>query len=324
MWGDQGSALRVPVVDCRPLYQSSIHVISEHIDLDLLRTFVAVCRQGSFSRVAAQTGRTQSALSMQMRRLESLVEKHLFRRTGRGVLPTEEGELFLSYAMRILALSDEAHTRLRDEDISGSVRIGLSEEVANAALPAALARLRREHRDVRLDVVVEHSVSLGRLWSEEELDIMIAPTSVVVADALQTWNVHLEWVAALDYRIAADAPLELVAFASPCLWRRRMIDALAAMGRELRVTFSSQSIAGLQMAIEHGFGVGALPRDAISTDTLRVLGAKDAVPAPLIVQYGIYARDRRVSVVDVAINAILESMPGARREHRSFERASNA
>ena len=100
-------------------------MISEQIGLDLLRTYVAVCRQGSLSRVAAQTGRTQSSLSMQMRRLEGLLQRHLFQRTGRGVVPTAEGELFLGYATRILALGDEAVARLQQAGIGGGVRIGL-------------------------------------------------------------------------------------------------------------------------------------------------------------------------------------------------------
>lgn len=100
-------------------------MISEQIGLDLLRTFVAVFRQGSLSRVAAQTGRTQSSLSMQMRRLEGLLQRHLFQRTGRGVVTTAEGELFLGYATRILALGDEAVARLQQAGIGGGVRTAL-------------------------------------------------------------------------------------------------------------------------------------------------------------------------------------------------------
>src|SRR5262245_53783310 len=149
-------------------------MIAEQIGLDLLRTFVAVCRQGSLNRVAAQTGRTQSALSMQMRRLESLIDKPLFQRTGRGVVPTAEGEVFLGYATRILALGDEALARLHEAKLSGGLRIGLPEEMAASALPAALGRLHRAYPDIHLDVTVEHSVALGRLWGEEGLDIMVA------------------------------------------------------------------------------------------------------------------------------------------------------
>jgi DNA-binding transcriptional LysR family regulator len=281
-------------------------MISEQIGLDLLRTFVAVCQQGSLSKVAAQTGRTQSALSMQMRRLESLLERHLFQRTGRGVVPTAEGEIFLGYATRILALSDEAYARLRETAVTGSVHIGLAEEIANSTLPAALGRLHRTHPDVQLDVVVEHSTALGRSWEENTMDIMIAPTSAVGAvDAMVTWNVELQWVSARDYLQKPGSPLDLVAFAAPCLWRRRMIEALAATGREHRITFTSQSVMGLQAAIESGLGIGLLPPESIRPETMRTLDSSAGVPDPLTVQYGLYARDRRSRVVDATIDVLL-------------------
>jgi DNA-binding transcriptional LysR family regulator len=281
-------------------------VISEQIGLDLLRTFVAVCRQGSLSRVAAQSGRTQSALSMQMRRLESLLGRHLFQRTGRGVLPTPEGEIFLGYATRILALGDEAWARLRETAVSGTVRIGLAEEIANSALPVALGRLHRIYPDVQLDVVVEHSMALGPLWEEGNTDIIIAPTSSLGAiDAMVTWNVELQWVSAIDYVQPSDQPLQLVVFAAPCLWRRRMIEALAATGREHRITFTSQSVMGLQAAIENGLGIGLLPPDSIRTETMRTLDGSLGLPEPLTVQYGLYARDRRAHVVDATIDVLL-------------------
>lgn len=280
-------------------------MIPEQIGLDLLRTYVAVCRQGSLSRVAAQTGRTQSALSMQMRRLESLLERHLFQRTGRGVVPTAEGEIFLSYATRMLALGDEAWARLRETEVSGSVRIGLAEEVANTALPAALGRLHRAHPDIRLDVIVEHSTSLGKIWRENAVDIVVAPTSSVQADALVTWNVELQWVCATDYIADPDVALDLVVFAAPCPWRRRTIEALAALGREHRIIFSSQSIMGLQAAIENGLGVGLLPPESVRSASMRALDTTAGVPDPLTVQYGLYARDRRPRVVDATIDALL-------------------
>ncbi|WP_342239040.1 LysR substrate-binding domain-containing protein [Inquilinus sp. OTU3971] len=284
-------------------------MISEQIGLDLLRTYVAVCRQGSLSKVAAQTGRTQSALSMQMRRLEGLLERHLFQRTGRGVVPTAEGEIFLGYATRMLALGDEATARLQQKEIKGGVRIGLAEEVATTALPAALGRLHRAYPDIRLDVVVEHSVALGRLWGEDGLDIMLGPTSVVTADALAAWTVELQWVCAPDHAPDPGRPLDLVAFTAPCLWRRRMIEALAAAGREHRVIFTSQSVTALQAAVENGLGVGVLPSDSVRPGSMKVL--KAGVPGPLAAQYGLFARDRRPPVVEAAIGVLREGLPAA-------------
>src|SRR5262249_43164614 len=150
---------------------------------------------------------------------------------------------------RILALSDEALARLQSTAIRGSVRVGLPEEVATATLPAALRQIHRAYPDIHLDVVVEHSVALGRLWGEEGLDLMIGPTSAVVADALITWNVELRWAAAVDYDLERERPLDLAAFPAPCIWRRRMLDALVALGREHRVTFTSQSMTALQVAV---------------------------------------------------------------------------
>jgi len=286
-------------------------MISEEIGLDLLRAYVAVCRQGSLSKVAAQTGRTQSALSMQMRRLESLLERPLFQRTGRGVVPTAEGELFLGYATRILALSDEAVARLQSAELRGGVRMGLAEEVATAALPAALGRIHRAYPDIHLDVVVEQSLALGQTWTEDGLDLMIGPTSAVVADALITWNVELQWACAVDYLVDPERPLDLAAFAAPCLWRRRMLDALVAIGREHRVTFTSQSITALQAAVENGLGIGLLPPDSLHAGAVRTLEAVAGIPEPLTVQYGLYARDRRTPVIDAVIGVLRERIPAA-------------
>jgi len=286
-------------------------MIPEQIGLDLLRLYVAVCRQGSLSRAAAQANRAQSAVSMQMRRLEDLLGRRLFQRTGRGVVPTAEGEVFLGYATRMLALGDEAAARLRQGDVAGDLRIGLAEEVATATLPAAIGRLHRAHPDIRLDVAVEHGVALGRLWAEGGLDLMIAPTSVVAGDALVTWNVALHWVAAADAVIDPDRPLDVVAFAMPCLWRRRMVEALAAAGRDHRIVMTSHSITALQAGIENGLGIGLLPPEAQRPGTMRVLpaGLPASLPGPLTVQYGLYAPDRRGPVAEAAIAVLIRDLP---------------
>lgn len=295
-------------------------MIAEQIGLDLLRTYVAICRQGSLSRVAAQTGRTQSALSMQMRRLETLLERHLFQRTGRGVVPTADGEIFLGYATRILALSDEALARLRRTQLSGGIRIGLAEEISAALLPTMIGRLHRAYPEIRLDVTVDDSGALARLWREEELDIVIGTTAAVATDAMIAWNVELQWVCAPDYVPDQQRPLDLVTFAAPCLWRRRMIDALVASGREHRITFTTQSVTALQAAIENGLGVAVLPPESIHARAMRRLDAFSGIPEPLTVQYGLYANDRRTPVVNAAIGVLREGLPSPalkRRDRRT-------
>lgn len=284
-------------------------MISEQIGLDLLRLFVTVCRQGSLSRVAKETGRSQSALSMQMRRLEELLDRRLLQRTGRGVIPTAEGELFLGYATRMLALGDEAASRLQEKAIRGALRVGLAEEVAHMMLPTALGRLHRAYPGIRLDVMLEHSVALGRLWAEDALDLLIAPVSVVTADAITTWEVELLWVSAIDHQPDPTQPLDLVTFVAPCLWRKRMLEALNSIGRQHRVTLTSQSITALQAAVETGLGVGALPADSIRAGSMKVLKPAQGMPPPLGVQYGLYAPDRRNAIVTAAIEVLRSGLP---------------
>src|SRR5258708_39239359 len=110
------------------------------VDLDVLRALTVVCRQGSISRAADSLARTQSALSMQIRRLEDLMDCALLHRTGRGVVPTHQGEIFLGYALRILALSEEAHARLHGPDLNGTIRIAMPEEIALVTLPRVLGQ----------------------------------------------------------------------------------------------------------------------------------------------------------------------------------------
>jgi len=287
-------------------------MIPAAIDLDLLRAYAAVCRQGSLSRAAQVSGRTQPALSMQMRRLEGLLGRTLLRRTGRGVVPTSEGELFLSYAVRILALGEEAVARLHGSALDGAVRIAVPQEVTLAALPAALGRFRRAHPGVRLDVLVDDTEAAEPLWRDGALDVMVGVPSAMPSEAvpLATWSVGLRWVCGLDHEPDGNGPLDLVTFAEPCAWRRRMMEALDASGRAWRIAFTSRSIAAVQVAVENGLGVALLTPGCIRAATMWPLPAALGLPEPLMVQYGLYAREGRSAAVDAVIHALLQDVPG--------------
>lgn len=289
-------------------------MIPAAIDLDLLRAYVAVCRQGSLSRAALVTGRTQPALSMQMRRLEALLGRMLLRRTGRGVLPTPEGELFLGYATRILALGEEAVARLHGPAaLDGAVRIALPEEVALSTLPTALGRFRRAHPGVRLDVLVDSTAAAVPLWRDGALDVMVGvPSAMLPGDAapVAAWSVGLRWTCGLDYDLDGNRPLDLVAFAEPCTWRRRMVEALDASGRAWRIAFTSRSMAAVQAAVENGLGVALLTPECIRPATMRPLPAELGLPEPLVVGYGLYVRDGQSAVADAVVRALVQGLPG--------------
>lgn len=283
-------------------------MISDALTPDLLRAYVSVCRLGSLSRAAEQAGRAQSALSMQMRRLEDLLGKRLLRRTGRGVVPTAEGEVFLTYATRMLLLGEEAVARLGECNTGDPLRIGLAEEIAIGTLPEALGRLRRARPDLALDIVVDHSIAIADRWRDGDLDLAIATCSSFAGDAAKTWDVELLWVGAIDSDPDPKRPLDIIAYAEPCFWRRRMVEALAECERDYRVTLTSQSIAAIRAGVANGLGVALMTAECVLPDTMRVFCPSETIPAPLIVQYGLYAHDRPSAAAKAAIDHFLASL----------------
>lgn len=245
---------------------------------------------------------------MQMRRLETVVGKPLLRRTGRGVVPTPDGELLLGYATRILALGEEASSRLSQQPMAGNVRIGLAEEIAITSLPAALGRLRRQFRDLHLHVYVDHSAAIARRWQDGELDLVVATASAVAAETVDTWAVELLWVTAIDSAPDPAQPLDIVAYDEPCIWRRRMLDALTDTGRAYRVTVTSQSIAAIRSAVENGLGVALMTSECVDPARMRIVSTNDGVPEALSVRYGLYTHRKPTEITEIVRRALLETV----------------
>ncbi len=225
-------------------------------------------------------------------------------------MPTPEGELFLGYATRILALGDEATARLRAPTLGGVVRIALPEEVALATLSSALGQFRRAHPGVSLDVLVDETAIVEPLWRGSELDVMVGLPTAITGEAVTMWSVGLRWVCGLGYEPDGDGPLDLVVFAEPCAWRKRMLDALTAAGCAWRIAFTSRSVAAVQAAVENGLGITLLTPECVRPATMRPLPAALRLSEPLMVQYGLYAREDRSVVVDAVVRVLLQGIPG--------------
>nr|WP_256344728.1 LysR family transcriptional regulator [Pseudomonas sp. I8001] len=229
------------------------------------------------------------------------------RRTGRGVVPTTEGELLLTYATRILALGETVAARLKERTVMGNVRVGLSEDVAVSALPAALGRLRRACPHVHLEVVVDHGDALAERWNDGELDVAIGVSSSFNADPVHAWNVELYWVCAIDEEIDAALPLDVIVYAEPCAWRRLMFDALLNAGRDFRVTVTSPNIGVITAAVEGGLGVALLPAENIRPETMRIISLAESDGPILSVNYGLYAVPRQSDSIRAAVELLTES-----------------
>jgi DNA-binding transcriptional LysR family regulator len=223
-------------------------------DLDLLRTLTFAHDQGSFRDAARSVGRTQSAVSLQMRRLEGLAGVDLFEKAGRNVQLTEGGFVLLEYARRLLSLNDEAVQAVTGLKIRGKIRLGMLQDFAETILPSALASFSRAHPGVELEVRVERSTDLLSALQRRSLDLAIlfglkGPGDAFVAQS--AGKVPMVWI--WKHAPEADEELNLVLFEAPCAFRTAALENLG--DRRWRRTFTSPSLSGTWAAVEAGLGV---------------------------------------------------------------------
>ncbi|MDQ1091568.1 DNA-binding transcriptional LysR family regulator [Xanthomonas sacchari] len=230
-------------------------------DLDALRSFVAGVELGSFAKAADRRGRSTSAISAQLKKLEEQAGQPVLRRQGRGLALTEAGEALLGYARRLLELNDEAVVALQDTALQGWVRLGLQEDFGEHMLPDVLGRFARAHPQVRIEArIARHQELLTRVEAGQ-LDLALAWESGAASAHCQAqapWP--LRWIAAAPGLSSAlawsgDAPLPLVMLEAPCLLRSAATTALDRAGIPWRIAFTSASLAGVWAAVRAGLGI---------------------------------------------------------------------
>jgi DNA-binding transcriptional LysR family regulator len=230
-----------------------------NLDMDVLRTFVTGFELGSFARAADRLGRSQSAISTQLRKLEEQVGQPLVQKAGRGLALTGAGENLLGYAKRILELNDEAVQTMRGSEVEGWVRFGLPQDFAESWLPAVLGQFARAHPKVRVEIHAERNAFLLDKVAKDELDLALAwGNGADNAYAEQVAALPVGWIGKPGWPGAegiGSEPLPLIAFDSPCVFRTLGLDALREAGIAWRVVVTSPSLAGLWAAAEAGFGV---------------------------------------------------------------------
>lgn len=233
----------------------------------LLRSFVAVAETGSLTRAAERLMIAQPTISLQIKRLEEQLGHRLLDRSPRHLRLTAEGETLLSFARRILALSDEAVAQLTQPDVEGLVRLGTPEDFATTHLSGVLARFAQGHPRVALEVTTDLTLNLLERFHAGEFDVVLIkrePAGPVAG--MRVWREALVWAAARDDAFAGDAALPLVVSPHPCVYRKRAMQALDQAGRAWRVAYTSTSLAGAQAAVRAGLGVTVLPKDMVPAD----------------------------------------------------------
>jgi len=242
-----------------------------NLDIDLLRAFVTVVEAGSFTRAAALLGRTQPAISLQIRRLEDQLRSPLFDRGGKVIGLTTEAAGLLPQARRLLRLNDEIISTLGEGDLEGEVRFGAPEDIATMHLPGILGAFARSHPRIKLSVTCDYTANLLDQMSRGMLDLtLIKREPVEPALGVRVWSEPLVWVA-LDSSITETTPLPLIVAPAPDIYRKRALAALQEAGIAFRASFTSPSLAGQLAALRAGLGVGVLPA-AMAPRDLAVIG----------------------------------------------------
>lgn len=253
-----------------------------NFDMDALRTLCEGVDLGSFARAAGRLGRSTSAISMQLKKLEEQAGVELLRRAGRGLELTAAGELLLGYARRILALNDEARGAVLEAHLGGAVRLGLQEDFGERLLPDVLGRFARSHPDLQIDAQIARNAELMAQLQAGNLDLALAwDTGVPMPHREVLGEYPMCWVgpAAPDrYRPPAGAPVRLVALQAPCMMRKTAMDALDRAGIPWRVVYTSPSLAGVWAAVAAGLGVTVRTPLGLPAD-VRLLGPETGLPA---------------------------------------------
>lgn len=253
------------------------------LDIDLLRSFVVIAEVRSLSRAAARVGRTQSALSQQMRRLEEVVDQPLFQRTGRGVLLTHPGERLLAHAQRILRQHDEAMADLCGTGLSGSIRFGCPDDYAAVFLPSLLRQFSNQHPQAIVEVVCGPTPRLLEQLDKRAVDlamISLPDDDGATADFIR--REQLVWIGYPGLDAARFDPLPLALSDPDTLDHIAACEALDRAGRDYRVAYASSSLAGLTALVRSGQAFAVMTQTAVPADLAILAGDRGLPPLPAV------------------------------------------
>ncbi len=248
------------------------------LDIDLLKTFIAIADTGSFTAAAEEVRRTQSAVSMQVRRLEDTVGRELFVRDGRQSRLSRDGERLLVHARRLVKLNDETISAFRTPDVEGVVRLGTPDDYADRFLPDILAGFARTHPLVQVDVECHNSRALTEMARRGTIDLAVVTVSCDVAADEVVRREPLIWVTSQRHRIHEEPVVPIAVAHAGCGWRDLALEALQRAGRQYRIAYASPNSNAVNGAVLAGLAIGAIPEICFRPG-LRRLMPEDGYPA---------------------------------------------
>lgn len=266
-----------------------------NLPTELLRTFVTVVEKEGFTAAGQAMGRTQPAVSLQMKRLEEICGTPLFDRVGKRQKISESGKLLLDYAHQILNLNDEVLRRLQAPKLAGTVKLGLPNEFAMTLLPNILGKFANSHPEVTLQVECDLSTHLLSRLQSQEFDLIVcihdeAPNS----DFEPLWTEDLVWVRSPIHATHEQTPLPLIVAPEGCVYRKQLSTRLKERGIESRIVYTSSGYSGIQAAVLAGLGVTVLARSTVPKG-MRIVEESEHLPGLAGAQVGLHFASRKRS-----------------------------
>lgn len=250
----------------------------KNLPTDLLRAFVTVVELGGFTPAAEWLGRSQPAVSLQIKRLEQLVGQTLLIRSGQQLEQSRAGQLLFRYARQILALNDEAVAQFTKTSVSGKIHFGIPSEFATTLLPKIVGRFAQAYPNVTLEVTCALSKQLLSEVERRRYDLILAlHDDPAMAGHNLVKEDELVWVTGSDHDAHLQSPLPLIAAPEGCIYRKRGIEKLKESQRDWRIVYTIPDLTGIQAAIQEGLGVTVLARSTVP-ENLRVLKPTEKLP----------------------------------------------
>lgn len=248
----------------------------KNISTEALRSFVTIAELGSFTQAGEKLARSQSAISLQIKKLESLLGQAIFHRKGHNFELTAGGETLLKYAVQILQLNDKALGELSSKMIVGKVRLGIPSEFATSLLPKIVGSFSRKNPHITLEVICDLSRNLNRDLDQKKYDLILSlteNTENTVTDSIK--RDPLLWVAPKGYSIHDKSPIPLIVAPEGCIYRKRAIKQLNQANVKWQIIYTIMDLSGIKAAIEEGLGITVLAKSTIP-DTLEIISPPTA------------------------------------------------
>lgn len=282
-----------------------------NLEIDLLRTLVAIAQHGTFARAADAQFRTQSAVTQQMQRLEGLVGMPLFEKHGRGKVLSRHGEMLVQYARKILALNDEAIRKMTGQELEGVVRIGSPHDVSDSILPTILTHVTRSMPRIQLEIRVDRSPFLMEALHAGEIDLTISSRFDPDLDGRILRRSPTVWLCAADYVHNPNQPVPLVLADEPSIFRRLALTAMEQSQVAWQTNYVAPNLVGIRAALRAGLGITARSVELLSPE-FRVLGEKDRLPPLPDVTYFLWMRRNAVDPLTRHVYDLLTNVMGLR------------